>query len=420
MKFPPAPIPGRPWRVALTLLAFACIYVGLIFSPVLLSIGLVGLPVVGVLDPEKGINPSWIKGLKKLPVDPIFWSLALLYLIIVIGFWQTYDWDYYLGRLRIKSVLMAAPIAWVGLPQLRRIERDGFIVASVLVMAVTCLVVVINYIINWEAIDVALRQGQPVPVPRNHIRFSLLVAITTILALDLAVNRAFKRHKLWLALAAFLFIVQHVLAVRSGLVLAYGGLAVYGLIIAIIRQSWKWLLAGAVGLIAIAAISVMTIPSLQARWAYLKWELHLIEYGHDNKNYSDNARLTSIRVGWQIWKDHPWLGVGPGNLLAETDARYQREFDIEKGLRPHNQIVSTLAGSGLLGGILFCTSAGGLIFGYRRLRRDPLYMSVAAILFGSMMVENTLETSAGVAMFTFFILLLSQTSDLKRNDTVSM
>lgn len=406
MRLPPSPVPGRPWRVVLCLLAFSCIYVGLIFSPVLLSIGLIGIPFVGVLDPQRIINPQWVKNWGPLLRDPFSWALAGFYLLIVLGWWQTYDWGYYLERLRIKSVLMAAPIGWVGLPRLRRKEIQAYFSGCVLLMLALALLILANYALNWETINQAIREGQSVPVPRNHIRFSLLVAITSLIALDLGRQKAWKRPRWWFFIAAFLFVFQHLLAVRSGLALAYGGLLVYGLAYGFSRGSWRPLVIGGIGLLLTASIAVSFVPSLRAKLDYFRYELWRKEQGLDSAQYSDAGRWTSIQIGWQLWQEQPIFGVGPGNLRAATDQRYQELFGQEKGKRPHNQFVSTLAGSGLLGGLIFCTSAGILVFGSKGRRRNLLFVSVSAVLFGSMLVENTLETSTGVALFTYFVLLL--------------
>lgn len=414
MRLPPSPLPGRSWRVVLCLLAYSCIFVGLIFSPVLLSIGLIGIPFAGVLDPQYLVNPVWVRRLKRLVRDPFSWALAGFYLIVVLGFWQTYDWDYYLGRLRIKSVLMAAPIGWVGLPRLHKKEVQAFLAGCVILLSGLALLIMGNYLLHWETINQAIREGQAMPVPRNHIRFSLLVAITTLISLDLGRQDAWKRSRLWFFLAAFLFAFQHLLAVRSGLALAYGGLIVYALVYGLVNGHWKPLLLGFCSLLIVGTIALNFVPSLKAKFDYLSYEIWRQEQGLDSSDYSDAGRFTSIQIGWEIFEENPVFGIGPGNLLAETDRRYQQQFGIEKGKRPHNQFVSTLAGSGWLGGIIFCTSAGFLLFGSRARRRNLLFLSIGAVLFGSMLVENTLETSTGVALFTFFVLFFRPGQPLLR------
>ena len=76
-----------------------------------------------------------------------------------------------------------------------RQEIQAYFGGCVLLMIGLALLILTNYALNWEAINQAIREGQSVPVPRNHIRFSLLVAITSLIALDLGRQKAWQRRK---------------------------------------------------------------------------------------------------------------------------------------------------------------------------------------------------------------------------------
>lgn len=392
------------YRYGLSLLAFALAVGGLVFSPPMLSVGLIGLVLMGLLDPIAGINPRWKARVGKWMRQPHFWALTSLYLLLLFGLWQTEDWSYYLERLRIKAPLMALPLAWPGLPTLTDKVRGKMYAVFVVFMLSVVAAVMVNYALNFTEINDMIRRGQSMPVPRNHIRFSLLVALASLLSVGAYRLKAFGRERWWLVCGALLFVGQHLLAVRSGLAGAYAGIGVLILALAWEKGRWWPAAVGLVGLTLLPVFAYVAVPSFRTKINYARYELFHRDPTQDSGDYSDEGRLTSLRLGVAVWRDHPLLGVGPGNLRQEMDARYAAVLPGVEGKRPHNQFVSALAGSGLPGGIV--TLAAFVALGWAGIRnRDPIYLAVWTLLFLSCMVENTLETSAGVSMFCLFLLV---------------
>jgi len=388
----------------LTLLMLAGIFFGMVFSPPFLSVGLIGLVVLGLLDPLEGWNPRLRKRFGAFTRSYAFWGMTGLYLLLLFGVWQTEDWGYYLERLRIKVPLLALPLLWPGLPEFSGRER-GWIFGGFVVFILGVLAVVLgNYALHFAEINDLISRGQSVPVPRNHIRFSLLVALATLLAVGACRIRAFGWGRGWLVIAGLLFVGQHFLAVRSGLVGAYGGLGVLVLALARERGSWWPAVAGLIGLALLPVVAYVTVPSFRTKIQYARYELLHRNPAEDTVEYSDEGRLTSLRIGLDVWRDHPVLGVGPGNLRREMDERYAVALPGAGGKRPHNQFVSALAGSGLLGGIVTLACFGLLALAGMKLRL-PVYLAIWTVFFLSCLVENTLESSAGVSMFCVFLLL---------------
>lgn len=391
-------------RYYLTLLMIAGAFFGLVFSPPFISVALISLFILGLFDPLKGINPRWWARLPDTLRSPVFWGMAGLYLLLVVGIWQTEDWGYFTERLRIKVPLLALPLLWPGLPDFHEKEygwiSGGFAVFMLCVLAG----IVVNYGLHFTEIEDMIRRGQPMPVPRNHIRFSLLVALATLLSVGAFRLRAWGGRRIWLTVAALLFIGQHVLAVRSGLAGAYGGIGVLVLALAWERRTWWPAIVGLIGLTALPVIAYVAVPSFRTKIQYARYELFHRDPSKDTHEYSDEGRLTSLRLGIAVWQDNFWIGTGPGNLRQEMDARYAAVLPGTEGKRPHNQFVSALAGSGLLGGVT--TLGCFLLLAYVGLReRKPVYLAVWTVLFFSCLVENTLETSAGVTLFCLFLLV---------------
>lgn len=392
-------------RYYIFLLMLAGALFGMVISPPVLSIALISIVVLGLLDPLEGINPRWRANIAPYLKSPYPWAIMLLYLLLLVGFWQTEDWPYYLERLRIKVPLLSLPLIWPGLVPLAPPHR-GFLWAGFgIFMGMVLFGVLVNYGINFTEVNELVSRGQSVPVPRNHIRFSLLMAVAIFGCARAYELKVLEKPKLWLGLAVFLFVGLHFLAVRSGLAGAYAGIGAFVLVRAWRNGNWLPAAVSIGGLIALPFLAYFTVPSFQAKLDYARYELFHRDASDDTAEYSDEGRMTSIRLGWELFKEQPLLGVGPGNLRMKMDERYAAVLPGKEAKRPHNQFVSALAGSGVLGGLI--TLGAFLALGWYGLRkRKAFYLACWTLLFLSCLIENTLENTVGVSLFSLLFMLL--------------
>ncbi|WP_116105203.1 O-antigen ligase family protein [Lewinella sp. IMCC34191] len=394
-------------RKRLLALSVPGMVVGMVLSPVLLSISIIVTGIVAVLGFDRGLNPVWRTHFPAFVRGSLFWGLAGLYLYLIFLAPQTFDWAYFLERLRVKLPLLILPIAWVGIPFWYGTRNPGEHTrkgAPYLVIFVTVVVVgiLINYAFHFDEINALIYRGQAMPVPRgNHIRFSLLVAIASVTGLD-AWFRFRGKWMLWLGAA--LLVGLHVLAVRSGLAVGYAGWLIVAAGWSLHRRRYGWLIGGVVGILLLPVLAYLTLPSFATKMNYMRYELLHRDPAQDDLEYSDEGRWTSIRIGYEVWQEHPVLGVGPGNLRAVMDREYARRLPDTPGKRPHNQFVTALAGGGIVGFVLTVGCFLAIGFGAGRWR-DPLFLAVWTMFVLSCLVENTLESSVGVSMFAFFLLL---------------
>lgn len=381
--------------------------VGMVLSPVLLSISIIVTGVVAVLGFDRGLNPVWRTYFPGFVRSSLFWGLAGLYLYLIFLAPQTFDWGYYLERLRVKLPLLILPIAWVGIPFWYESRPDGSEMRKgrpLLLGFVTAVLVgvLIYYTLHFKEINGMIYRGQAMPVPRgNHIRFSLLVAVASVTGLD-AWFRYRSRALLWLGIA--LFVGLHILAVRSGLAVAYVGWLLVAGGWSLRQRRYRLLLGGTIGMLLLPVAAYLVLPSFTTKMNYMRYELLHRDPAQDDLEYSDEGRWTSIRIGWDVWTHHALLGVGPGNLRAVMDREYAERFPDTPAKRPHNQFVTALAGGGVVGFLLTVGCLVAIGFGAGRWR-DPLFLAVWTMFVLSCLVENTLESSVGVSMFTFFLLL---------------
>ncbi len=395
----------RWWLLALSVPGMV---VGMVLSPVLLSISIIVTAVVADLSLQRGINPIWKTHFPAFLRSSLFWGLTGLYLYLLFLAPQTFDWDYYLERLRVKLPLLILPIAWAGIPfwygpgppSPGRVPKQRSLLIVFVMLALTG--VLLHYAWNFTDVNEMIYRGQAMPVPRgNHIRFSLLVAVASVAGLD----GWFRYRSYWLLITGFaLFVGLHILAVRSGLAAAYVGWGLVAIGWAMRRRNYRLLIGGIVGMLLLPVAAYLLLPSFATKMNYMRYELLQRDPAQDELEFSDEGRLTSIRIGMEVWQEHPLLGVGPGNLRSVMDREYARRLPGTSGKRPHNQFVTALAGGGIIGFIITLACFVAIGFGAGRWR-DPLFFGVWAMFFSSCLVENTLESSVGVSMFTFFLLL---------------
>ena len=181
------------------------------------------------------------------------------------------------------------------------------LVFLLVVLSMTGLGVLINYLMHMTEIQEGLLRGKPIPVPRNHIRFSLLLALTAIGGLTLWSSPKLRGELPRWTVAAptvFLILLLHILAVRTGLLALYAG----GLMLAIresVRRRKPWLIAATLLLLAGALVAgYRFVPSFQSRIDYMRWDLQQFAEGKGGE-YADSGRIASLLVGWEIWQEHP-------------------------------------------------------------------------------------------------------------------
>lgn len=147
--------------------------------------------------------------------------------------------------------------------------------------------------------------------------------------------------------------------------------------------------------------------TIRQRLTEIAFESNTYLSGSNPSGHSVTQRLEFWRVGWAIFKQHPIIGVGTGDVQQAYDAQYAAlNSQLEKSvqLRAHNQYLTFLITFGLIGCIWFLAV---IFVPLRKLEnRDFFYLSFVLILGLSFISEDTLETQAGVTFYAFFNALL--------------
>ncbi len=149
-------------------------------------------------------------------------------------------------------------------------------------------------------------------------------------------------------------------------------------------------------------------PGLRARLSATLFEYNLYRR-YDNPNGGSLAqRIEFTRASFHIIGQHPWFGMGTGDVpqaFAQTYDEIQSPLKEEFRFRAHNQYLAIAVAFGLVGLAFFLLV---LLYPWCASRKNHtyLYMVFLTIMLLSMFPEDTLETQAGATLFAFFMSLL--------------
>ena len=149
-------------------------------------------------------------------------------------------------------------------------------------------------------------------------------------------------------------------------------------------------------------------PGLRARLSSTLFEYNLYRRYNNPNGGSLSQRIEYTRASFHIIKQHPWFGVGTGDVpqaFAESYDEIHSPLKEEFRFRAHNQYLAIAVAFGLVGLAFFLFVLLYPWFASKR-NRTYLYMVFLCVMLLSMFPEDTLETQAGATLFAFFMALL--------------
>jgi O-antigen ligase len=392
----------------LTIAAAMLLSVSMIFSPFLLSVGM-WLIVVSALWETRKAGRSFGASIQKLLDHRAFLMITLLFWVFALSFFGSEDKGFWLARTRIRIPFLVLPWAFANLPVLGFRRYATLIYMFVLVLCLFTAGSLLNFALDSNTILSGLGEGQPVPVPRHHIRFSLMIVLAVVSGGWLVGELGYWKSKMernWFAFAlVFLFLAVHILSVRSALIALYAALGFSVFRFLYLTKNWKIGFFALILLVSAPIIALNTVGSLKQRIAYMLYDWQHFRSAEGGESYSDSERFISLDVGVRIWLDNKITGVGIGDLVQETQ-RYTTTFHpfyAETPKLPHNQFIYILAATGIVG-LLISLLALLYPLTLAVYRRFYIFIVFQVIVFVSFLVEYTLETSIGAAFYLFYML----------------
>jgi len=146
-------------------------------------------------------------------------------------------------------------------------------------------------------------------------------------------------------------------------------------------------------------------------WSFLHKRIYELVCEYDDYVNSRDVNGHSLTMRFYFWdaalrliKQHPMFGVGTGDVQQELNEIYgQDDFPLEKEWykRPHNQFLTVFVALGIPGILLFLLS---IIYPIIALKKhlSILYWPFFILTIVSFMLEDTLETQAGLSFYAVF------------------
>jgi O-antigen ligase len=383
----------------------------LVWSRALLSIIPGFLALVAFTDIQ--INPFRIKWVltrdalnDSIKSKPYVWVFALFFLLYFVSILYAGNISEWWKLTHLKLHFLILPMCFSLLMPFTRKEYMLIMLCMVITAIWSSIWVQVAYYSQYDLFSKSLGYGGSLPTPINHIRYSVIIALSTVICFAFAADNWKIRYK-WerwaYGLAAlYQFYFLHVLSVRSGLVLAYAGLLLLILFYMQRMKRWKQLTIIAAILVA-PVMAYKSLPGFQLKVNYTLYDLGKFKAG-EGEDYSDAERWQSWRAGLILGNRHPVLGTGTGKFRSEMETYYRNELDQESWTRPHNQWINVFVIFGI-GGVIVFTFMIIYPMTFSFFWKPPLLAVLYIMQALSMTVEHPLDTTFGTSLFLMTTLL---------------
>lgn len=210
-----------------------------------------------------------------------------------------------------------------------------------------------------------------------------------------------------------------------------GWVAIPGFVVILILQLKHyfklWVTGAAIGGILLASLVAYEAPftGVATRIQGAFEDFHAFSKGNVTWGGGVGNRLESWRAAWLIFKNHPFLGIGPGGYgyaIRDMISRRILRHDIEVYFnQPHDIYLSVMVDSGLVGlaallsiFLLPLNIAGSWI---RKKEKNPEAAYAIFVLVSGFMIFGLTETVFGRSVFVSFYLIM-MAAFLSQRDTV--
>ena len=369
------------------------------------SIGIAGLFLTGV-----GYSVQHRRIAQRARAPQLLSFLLIYGLHLATGLWHSSLASQALRQdLVLELPFVLLPVAFLLLPDWLAPHKRTLWLVLIGGCLVAASIATANYVLHFKAIDQLYLESRVMPTEPDHIRFSLLVSMAVLAGAVLVLGAPMPR---WLRLGTIvgivlLFLFQHLLAARSGLVTLYAASALWLGWLGWQLRRWKTMVLSALLVTLLGGASLFFFTTLQNKIINTREDTGKIALVGAANNFSVTARVYSYEVAWAVIRQHPVAGVSKIKLADAMANQYGYMFpQIERVhyLLPHNQFIFNLAAYGTVGLLVFLLGFYALLWEGLR-TRNILLLLMYLIVSISFLVEYTLESQIGILTGLFFILL---------------
>lgn len=357
---------------------------------------------------------------RELSRYPALLALMGIFLVYVFSAWHSDDLGRWWKLTWDNALYVFIPLGFYTFRNVPSGTWTRLLMIFVLACTLSAISVMADYVLHFAEYNELYKVGKTIPTPIIHVRYSYFLAVAACLGLAIAYQshrsgRHAERLRKFVMLGAgvFLAIVVHLLAVRTGMIALYGGLAAGLACMVFIEGRWKLGLISAATVIVLFVIAYNAFPSVTNKVAYVMYDLKMLRQQGATAEYSDNVRITSIRHGLTLLEDKLITGTGIGDLNTDIEALYAEKtpaFPAENRYPPISQYFYWLTAFGIVGtGVLLFF----LLYPLFKSRFNYFLIVIYATTLCSAIGETTIELQRGKVTFLMLVcvaLLLAGTA----------
>lgn len=378
---------------------------GLFFSRAALSFASAGFGALALYQLFKTPR-TWLN-------KPIIVTSIILVLYLLSSYFKTPNENLaeFIQEAGTRLAFLAILVPLVAQPLPEKMVR------ALLVVFCWCAFVVafgtlVNYLLNFEEINIQISQSKPIPIITGHfhISFSYMLALAVLSGIALSFLWKGPERRVWLMVPLIgNFLLIHVIAARTGLVSMYAALLVVGfLYFAIEKKAPGKAALALVAMMGVGVLAISFIKPLNNRFKNTVVDVSNYLNGGNANWWSGGMRLEGLENGWHVFLDHPVTGVGMANLNDAVQEKYEERGTLlleENRINPHNQFLSYLIAGGVVAFLLLMTILYQC-FTRSWTQRNWLLMGFVVLSFVGFNLESFLERQFGSCLFALSVGLL--------------
>jgi hypothetical protein len=273
-----------------------------------------------------------------------------------------------------------------------------------------------NYLLHYDYLNQKILESQGLPIVGgvSHISFSIMCVLAIGLCLymygqsrSLVSTNKINAKYIYALVVVLLYIIFHFISSRTGWVSLY--MALISVLIQQIVKSKKYILGFSIlaCIIISPLLAYFFVDSFHNKVVNTVEDVSRYFSGDYIGFYSVSMRFEAWRVCWQLFMEHPFIGVASADLGDSMQVIYNSYgvSDFARVFEAHNQFLEYAACFGIVGLIaliwvfyLLLTNKG---------LNNFLVLYFTAVCFGSFLFESFLEIQVGIAFFTLFYMLVN-------------
>lgn len=323
---------------------------------------------------------------------PVLLAIVLFYVLHAIALLYTRNLNEGLFSLEIKISLFIFPLVFYSV-SFSRGHIHFFVKAFIAGCLLCCALCLGRAAWMWLS------------ARENYFYYSLLgwfqhpsylaMYLTFCCCALLLMNVWSRRIKLWLIVFFSAFIIM--LSSKTGIIIHFVSML---LCVVFLQQNKKHVLMAIAAMFALIVLIMICVPGMRQRFDTA------LKANHEARVDKTTSESTAVRLliwneAMQVMKEHPLMGVSPGDANDELYQRYQTNGlsgAFEHRLNAHSQYFQTSIGLGMLG---LASLLSVFVFPLLR-QKGRLKLMFLLIVFLHFFTESMLQTMAGCIFFGYF------------------